>query len=247
MTHLLIADAFSQIIGAIVALVTLVLWIVGQVKEAKKPGGQPRAAPRPQAPQAQRARPVGPAAGQQADPLRDQVEEFLRRAGKEQPANQARPAQRPAPARTPEIQLIPVDEPARAERRPLSEPFRPMKQPATAKSQPSAAPRHRPQVAAEPSRVSVADIAAGPRSLSRHASQLGQRIVADDEQFDVQLKAKFDHNVGTLAAGRTESTIDTVTTRDSPAAQIAAMLASPEGVRQAMVLNEILRRPSDRW
>jgi hypothetical protein len=34
---------------------------------------------------------------------------------------------------------------------------------------------------------------------------------------------------------------------NSPVGQIAAMLASPGGVRQAMVINEILRRPSDRW
>ena len=34
---------------------------------------------------------------------------------------------------------------------------------------------------------------------------------------------------------------------DTPAAQIAAMLANPDGVRQAVIINEILRRPSDRW
>ena len=34
---------------------------------------------------------------------------------------------------------------------------------------------------------------------------------------------------------------------DSPAAQIAAMLTTPEGARQAIVLNEILRRPEEQW
>jgi hypothetical protein len=29
--------------------------------------------------------------------------------------------------------------------------------------------------------------------------------------------------------------------------QLAAMLSSPSGMRQAIVLNEILQRPIDRW
>jgi hypothetical protein len=73
--------------------------------------------------------------------------------------------------------------------------------------------------------------------------------VADDEQFDVQLKAKFDHTVGTLAAsaGSASDQPSGPAPRDTPAGQIAALLASPDGLRQAMVLNEILRRPADSW
>ncbi len=37
------------------------------------------------------------------------------------------------------------------------------------------------------------------------------------------------------------------TAAETPAGQIAAMLADPAGVRQAIVLSEILNRPSDRW
>jgi hypothetical protein len=89
--------------------------------------------------------------------------------------------------------------------------------------------------------------AARKHTIAEQSAALGQRIIADDAQFDVQLKAKFDHTVGTLT-GSTVPAADLVpVAADSPAAQIARMLARPEGVRQAMVLNEILNRPSDRW
>jgi hypothetical protein len=91
-------------------------------------------------------------------------------------------------------------------------------------------------------------VSARAESLAAQASQLGQRIVAEDQQFDTQIKAKFDHAVGTLggsdiaAAGAPDPPLV-----DTPAAQLAAMLASPGGVRQAVLVNEILRRPSERW
>jgi hypothetical protein len=85
-------------------------------------------------------------------------------------------------------------------------------------------------------------------SLGAQASQLGQRIAAEDQEFDSQIKAKFDHTLGTL--GSTE-TLTTPTSgpppADTPAAELAAMLASPDGIRRAVMLNEILRRPSERW
>jgi hypothetical protein len=85
------------------------------------------------------------------------------------------------------------------------------------------------------------------RNLADQASRLGQRIVAEDEQFDVQLKAKFDHTVGTLTGTATPASEQTPPPADSPAAQLAAMLANPGGIRQAVLLNEIMRRPADRW
>jgi hypothetical protein len=90
-------------------------------------------------------------------------------------------------------------------------------------------------------------VASRSESLARNASKLGQRIVAEDEQFDVQLKAKFDHSLGRLSESAATSEPVLQPVNDTPAGQIAAMLANPEGVRQAVILNEILRRPSDRW
>jgi hypothetical protein len=130
--------------------------------------------------------------------------------------------------------------------------------PAAAKPAPAAPPRRPVAPPREPvtKRESVAEhvrqhIDSGTRALAQQSSQLGQRIVQEDAAFDVKLKAKFDHEVGTLASKErvtdtpSQSPVNTDTT--SPAALLAAMLTNPEGVRQAVILNEVLRRPSDRW
>jgi hypothetical protein len=177
------------------------------------------------------------------------VEEFLRRARRQQqqpiqPPAAQQAARRP---RTDEIEVLLTDEPATSGGRPLAEPFRPINQPGPAQPAPIS------RKSGSRSRKSVAEhvaehISVGARSLSQQTSQLGQRIITEDQQFDVQLKSKFDHAVGTLAASRlAEETISTPDKSETPASQIAAMLARPEGVRQAMVINEILSRPSDRW
>jgi hypothetical protein len=125
--------------------------------------------------------------------------------------------------------------------------------------QPVATPPRRSEAARrEPiaKRESVAEhvrqhIDSASRALGQQASKLGQRIVREDEEFDVQLKAKFDHEVGTLSSKDrvtdTPSQSPVTTDTSSPAAQLAALLASPDGVRQAVILNEVLRRPSERW
>jgi hypothetical protein len=89
--------------------------------------------------------------------------------------------------------------------------------------------------------------AARANTIAQQASSLGKRIIADDQQFDQQLKAKFDHTVGTLASETAAEVALVPVAPATPAAQIAAMLSNPDGVRQAIVLNEVLTRPTDRW
>jgi hypothetical protein len=85
-------------------------------------------------------------------------------------------------------------------------------------------------------------------SLGAQASKLGQRIATEDQQFDTKIKAKFDHTIGTLGGSELPITVEqTLPSADSPAAQLAAMLANPTGIQQAVIVNEILQRPSDRW
>ena len=79
------------------------------------------------------------------------------------------------------------------------------------------------------------------------STTLGQRIADDDAQFNRELKAKFDHTLGTLTESGTTQTSAGPPPTDTPASQIAALLANPSGVRQAVVINEILQRPSYRW
>lgn len=257
----LLAD-LSQIIGTIVGLAFLVMWIIKQIGEAKKqmgrPQGQPAAQqrqpqPRPQVPPAPAQAGQAAQAGQQADPLRDQVQEFLRRAQQQPRPEQPRAAQRrPKRGAGNAIEVLVPEELASEERRSLSEPFRPMHEQLSPQTSTASRQASAPRKTVESPRTTVAEhvtdhIGAGSRS-GWQASKLGQRIITDDAQFDVQLNAKFDHTVGTLAASRVSESGSAVSpANDSPAGQIAALLASPGGVRQAMVLNEILVRPSDRW
>ena len=259
---LLLAD-LGDVIGAIIALIVPLLWVVKQIFDGAKAGNQPRkqAAPPPQRQQA--AQPAA-AGGGQADPLRSQVEEFLRRAGRAPQQEGARPAEslrEPKPARTSQIEVL-LDEDLREvpERRPLGQPLRPAGQPLSSQREelPRAAWRRKPRLAGQspPSRESVAEHVAETmgthsRTIGEQTSRLGHRIIEDDHQFDVQLKAKFDHTVGTLAprsvTAAEQAAIMAASAVESPASQIAAMLSNPEGVRQAIVVNEIIRRPADRW
>jgi hypothetical protein len=247
---LVLAD-LREIIGIVMALLLTVMWVVKQISDAGKQGkGPEEAQPMPRQPE----RPVPrQAAGQQADPLRDQVEEFLRRAGRGPQGERARPGPR-------DIELLLDDEPA--DPQPIGEPMRPIASrpgtppppPVAAAPMPAQGPPQRPgrRPVTPRKRKTLAERAteraqARAGKLAQQTSHLGQRIIEDDAQFDVQLKAKFDHTIGTLAGSAATAVTSDQVPVDSPAGQIAAMLASPEGVRQAIVLNEILRRPSDPW
>ena len=254
----LVLAEIENVIGVLMALLVPLLWVVKQIadasKQAKDRDAAQAAAPRPPDPPPVRQA-AGPA-GQQADPLRNQVEEFLRRAGRGPQAERVRPAAH-------DIEVLLDDEPAAP--RPPAEPLRPIEtRPAVASkvtgpstSAPSqSAPQRPPRRSVVPrKRKSLAEraterAAARASKLAEQTSHLGQRIITEDAQFDVQLKAKFDHTVGTLtgsAVTAAEQAAAAVSAAETPAAQIAAMLATPDGVRQAIVVNEILRRPTDRW
>jgi hypothetical protein len=258
--QVVLAD-IGQIVIGIIALIFLV---IRQLIEANKAAGAPRV--RPPVPPPGQPQPGGkgavPMAGQQADPLRAQVEEFLRRAGRPVDQGQQRPPQRPAdqsPVRRNESE----DEPSRlAADRAMGQPLRqaawratpaataptpptpPIKINDKSRSQRGSGKRRRQSVAEH-----VAEqVTAHTQNMAQKASRLGDRIVAEDQQFDVQLKAKFDHTVGTLAGSAVPSTAEqTPPPNDSPAAQLATLLANPSSMQQAVLVNEILRRPSDRW
>jgi hypothetical protein len=226
----------------VVLFVAVMKQLMDSVKEAaKKRERQQQANPRPAQRPQPGAQPVE-AAGQQADPLRSQVEEFLRRAGRLPEGSQAQ-----QPPATREIEVI-VEEPRPAPRT-LGEPLRPVTPQRLTPQQTAADKQRSPR--RQKRRQTVAEhvqerVASRSQSLAEKTSQLGQRIITEDQQFDNQLKAKFDHAVGTLA-GTTEPTPESVPAADTPARQIAQLLSNPQGVRQAVLLNEILRRPSERW
>jgi hypothetical protein len=243
----------------LVGLVALIFVIIRQLLEANKNAGVNRVKP-PVIPQAQPQNPnkaPGPAAGQQADPLRAQVEEFLRRAGRPVQQGQSK-SQSGQPS---QIEVL-VNPSQSAEQRTIGQPLRQAEWRNTPPSSPAA-----PQSAAGNERArntrgggktrrrkSVAEhvaeqVTSRAENLANQASKLGQRIAAEDQQFDTKIKSKFDHTIGTLGGSENSSTTEPTQQPpvETPAAQLAAMLANPGGIRQAVLVNEILRRPSDRW
>jgi hypothetical protein len=259
---LIVAD-IVELLGSLVGLVVLVMWVIRQIVEANKqagpPKGRPQAAPQQLQPQEQPQPARAPQqAGQQADPLRNQVEEFLRRAGRAPGDREGAAPRRVRPAVRNEVEVLIDEQAVPLERQPLSEPFRPVDQPtAPATRQPAATQRkaRTPRQPAAARRESVAEhvaegVTAHSRAFGEQTSRLGQRIIEDDRQFDAQLKAKFDHTVGTLTGSdvaAAERAAAAAADELRAAVQIAGMLASPDGMRQAIVINEILRRPSERW
>ncbi len=89
------------------------------------------------------------------------------------------------------------------------------------------------------------------REFTVRASQLTEEIQRADQQREEHFRKTFERRIGNLAdtsQGEPQpAAAGSQKPAESPAATIARMLASPEGVRQAIVLNEILARPAERW
>ncbi len=93
------------------------------------------------------------------------------------------------------------------------------------------------------------------RGFSERAEHLTDDISRADEQMEEHLQKAFGHRVGTLpsdaasaAAAPVNDAETAVTFQPSGvAASLAAALATPQGMRQAVVLSEILARPEHRW
>jgi hypothetical protein len=250
---LLLAAGFQEIVSVLVGLAFFVIWVINQINDAKKKQAappQPRA-DMPPPPAGQAAVGVAPP----ADPLRAQVDDFLRRAGKQPP--------RKATSRD-EVVVLLDDSAAAPQRTTLADKMKakgeaaaarrakptPSQSPRPSKSRPPQAklapPKPRPTTLAQ---QVASHIGSASEDFRQEVADLGQRVKQADEQFDRDLQKKFDHDLGSLSHRPTaaESSPSPTTEPKSPAAQIAALLASPGGVRQAIILNEIMQRPADRW
>lgn len=254
------APGVNEIFSVLVAIVFFVVWLVNQINDAKKQQKQKEQRPPDEGlpqPEGVARETAGPAPA--PDPLRAQVDEFLRRAGK-QPAGQGAAPGQPQlrPAGREEIVVLLDESVAEPPRRPgVERKNLPSASPA-ARAKRSPAPRVVPLPAAPKRRVekprskSVADhvaehVGAATQQFRQEVANLGERVKQADEQFDRQLAQKFDHELGSLGSLAPSGEQPAQPAAPTPASEIAALMASPAGVRQAVVLNEILRRPTDRW
>jgi len=215
------AQGFDVIVILIIVfgiIVPLVMQVVEKLKEA-----QQKAAGGGQRP----GRPQGPAQAQRPADVEDEIGEFLRRAAErrqgEQPAQAqaaprpARPARRLAPDEP--IEAVLVDEP----------------------------PPH-----VELAQQIERDL--DTRKFADRAKQLERRAEQAQRKAEQHAHQVFDHSVGhwggsspTPAEAGVPAAALGAEVGPGLAAGLPALLASPMGLRQAVVLTEILQRPEHRW
>lgn len=94
------------------------------------------------------------------------------------------------------------------------------------------------------------------RKFDKREASLGRQVAQTGSELSQHLHQVFDHHVGSLGdvpnnAGESSSLKPPeVTTAEAPSLFITGLfdlLNNPDSIRQAIVLNEILRRPDERW
>lgn len=105
-----------------------------------------------------------------------------------------------------------------------------------------------PELVAEGDRVGreVQRRLRGSEEIAQRTSQLGKQVDAAQEKLQEHLKEVFDHELGRLSktASSTAATPHEKPLPDVTLEELRAMLQSPQSVRDAIVVAEILRRPS---
>ncbi|MGI9455676.1 MAG: hypothetical protein ACR2NU_03895 [Aeoliella sp.] len=246
----------GSIIQAIIFLVILASGVAKMFRDSKEVQKQQPRRPR-QVPQ-QAGAPEAPQPRTPQEAIRLEVEEFLRRAGQDDEPPQREAKQSP-PKRQP---------PRRAERRPRIEVLendggfdfddRPKRLVDVPSSRPAEAappePKPRPSAGIMSGGTVAGHVAKHLDStqFAERASQLGEEVSHTDERLEARLQEKFDHGLGTLSARRkareaSDDLLKEAAAAPSLAGDLVEMLSSPQGVKQAILMNEILTRPADRW
>jgi hypothetical protein len=244
----LAAIDFDLIFRILIPFVVFVAIMIGKLMSAMRATQRPPGPMRPpimppqqprqaQQPQAQATRPKS---------VKEEIDEFLSRAAKKKqgPATPADPTRRISQPSIPLAQR--VDSTRR-----ISQPSIPLAQ----RVEPLEAEvvRERPVGGAVSAHVKKY---LDEKEFDQRASKLGGDVAAADTKIEQHLKEVFGHGISKLAAkpGETASPPTPQTAgifQDAalPAAGagLVALLNNIDSLRQAIVLNEILQRPSDRW
>jgi hypothetical protein len=175
--------------------------------------------------------------------MRDEVEEFLRRVAQMRAAAEAQ-------AKTQQQRPTPV-KPAPAPPRPVP-PQR-------------LVPARQEVVYVEPAEAQVVDAEISDRAaglsrrvaqdlrgseqIAEHTRHLGEEVDLADDKLKARLHQVFDHQIGSLKTSTMEAaaTLSSDPAAEGTAGGMMQMLRSPQSVRDAIVMAEILRRPEDLW
>lgn len=225
----------TEVVTVVLFILYGIYQLIAGKGEADKKAPQPRN-PRPPRPAEAPGRAAPNAPPNQADSLRREVEDFLRRAQGQPPEQE---------------EFAPLTPVAESEQR---LPERSVAQQRPSRSRP---PRQRPprqRAPRQPNTLtpdmrteSVAEhVSRHVRStkIAEHAEHLGDEVGHADERMESRLHEKFDHQVGSLRQQTTSS--DTAQQKNTVADEIAELLKKPEGMRQLIIAQEILQRPN-RW
>ena len=171
--------------------------------------------------------------------MNDEVENFLRRVAQMRAeAEQGKAQPRPAPPKPP---------PKRREPRPPSPPARLVPaRPEMPVSQPVEVEIVDAELAARGDSVGrhVAEHLRGTEQIAEHTRHLGEEVDLADDKLEAHLHEVFDHQLGRLK----KSTIEAGAQGRQAAVEVTAgqlqqMLRTPQSIRDAIIMSEILRRP----
>ena len=165
----------------------------------------------------ERIQPPRPPADQ-AESLRSEIEDFVRR------------AQGKAPQQEPPVR----------QHRPLRPSGQKRAQPKTSLPPVSQTPTSQPSLRTEGVAEHVSKHISSS-SVAQHAEELGTDLGQTDERMESRLHEKFDRQVGSLEHRKTPE--KKKEPQGDVTAELAELLSRPEGMRQLIIANEILRRP----
>lgn len=226
----LLAIDFGDLVGVLIFVVFVVLSVLNQFitkwrEQAQKRPGQPRA-----------NRGGAPAGKPQKDPAKE-VEEFLRRV--------AQMGREEEPARETPVEVV-------EQRRPKRQTNQQRPQPK--QQQPQRPKKPKQQRSGERLQERHLDSQVGDRHITSRVEQADERVEAQVQQHLDTIRGSLP--VDQMTAGAPQGAMSDAPTVVLPArldrgaprgANLAALLANRDNVRQAIVLNEILRRPEERW
>ena len=221
--------------------------------------GRPQMPPQqqPQPGQGGRAVAPQPQAGRGRQALENEIEEFLRRAGKGARKAQPKPRRQQQPARPQQQQVrqqAPPKQHVSLEQRRLNKEAKERRDTKQQQANKVAKAKQKRQRQRERMGDGVGRHVREhieSRPVGEHSNELGKHVGLADERVEQHLHDVFDHQLGGLSKDQvfqesqgTDAAVWTKKETISPATKIRAMLRDPDSVRNAIILTEIFNRPS---
>jgi hypothetical protein len=86
-------------------------------------------------------------------------------------------------------------------------------------------------------------------TIANHVRTLGTEAKAAENRLEAHLHEVFDHQLGQLKQSKTAAGQPAleIAAADSPLSDMVRLLRSPQSIRDAMVIAEVLKRPEHLW